>query len=502
MIYNAVLSLDLNRILGRLGSQHYERPVHERGRSQSAPLHTRLSALLGKAKTTWYEPETSTYATLLSEVEELERLFTYLERLDQNDWQPQVRKIVDLAFLMTKDGASLIDSLLKTGAIPYTADRRAVQDLLKVAQYSKVCRGLVTMTRAHRELCSNIQLRILEPFTPHYTGGKSRYVHAEVQIIVDVELHAPKPWPRIIAASKEACFLCNAFIQSHGMFVTDKAHRQVFSQWTVPDLAQYTHETLKRFRKAMKGVHARLDGEIRLAKRRTAFRPYPCQSSANLMSEPSPSLSVTTVSAVSCTKSTTTLLERGSPSCSSPQPNSASRQELRLCGAEEVENADLINRSTFQRPQRPEHNLGTAHGSSSLAPTEPSSSVSDESISQRASKLLLSVPTFVATSWLHLHLIGENRTGSKKTEGISEVQSPEVWTEAIWTAQCQEVDPIRILSTDQENITHVPLESLAVGEEITLPNYRVSEEANGHRKTGVDILFTKGVDHGLLLQCR
>ena len=97
------------------------------------------------------------------------------------------------------------------------------------------------ISRSYRALFTRLRLETLEHYEPSSTLGMKlkRFVHAEVQMVVFLETSSPPPWPRVIGASKEACFLCDSFIKAHGYFYLSKAHRKVFHQWTVPDRKDY-----------------------------------------------------------------------------------------------------------------------------------------------------------------------------------------------------------------------------------------------------------------------
>lgn len=97
------------------------------------------------------------------------------------------------------------------------------------------------------------------------------YVHAEVQLVTQLAQQEriiastvsstraifSSP-PRIIGASKSACFLCFLFLSCYRGPKTPATHGRLYDQWTVPDLAAYTpaqtehlRETLLRMRNAM-----------------------------------------------------------------------------------------------------------------------------------------------------------------------------------------------------------------------------------------------------------
>ena len=60
-------------------------------------------------------------------------------------------------------------------------------------------------------------------------------VHAEVQLIFHCESTTTQPFPRIICSSKDACFLCNAFIAVHGKCHTPRCHGKLYPGWRLPE---------------------------------------------------------------------------------------------------------------------------------------------------------------------------------------------------------------------------------------------------------------------------
>ena len=59
-------------------------------------------------------------------------------------------------------------------------------------------------------------------------------MHAEVQLLTyfDIKLQGTKP--RVICSSKEACFLCNFLIKTHGKMYTPYTHGRVYRGWRLP----------------------------------------------------------------------------------------------------------------------------------------------------------------------------------------------------------------------------------------------------------------------------
>ncbi len=64
----------------------------------------------------------------------------------------------------------------------------------------------------------------------------SKRVHAEMQLLFYYEQQPQTQLrPRVICASKNACYLCNAFLTLHNQFYTPKTHGKLYPQWTLPN---------------------------------------------------------------------------------------------------------------------------------------------------------------------------------------------------------------------------------------------------------------------------
>lgn len=69
---------------------------------------------------------------------------------------------------------------------------------------------------------------------------KESKIHSEIQIIAYCDMFsAPELYPRVIASSKDACFLCNAFIAMHGKMHTSRTHGRLYPGWRLPSLLQF-----------------------------------------------------------------------------------------------------------------------------------------------------------------------------------------------------------------------------------------------------------------------
>lgn len=62
-------------------------------------------------------------------------------------------------------------------------------------------------------------------------------VHAEIQLLLDYECRPQTIYPpRVLKASKDACFLCDLFVKHYGTFFVPDTHGRVYDRWALPDL--------------------------------------------------------------------------------------------------------------------------------------------------------------------------------------------------------------------------------------------------------------------------
>lgn len=136
---------------------------------------------------------------------------------------------------------------------------------------------MAKVARSYHPVFRSVELKSLESYHALYLAGKSRFVHAEVQVITHYELNPIACRPRVIGASKMACFLCDSFVRAHGWFCLSKAHRVLYDQWTIPDLKDYTPSSRDRLRKALVTVNS----EVKKQLSRPSTNRFPVQSAAN-----------------------------------------------------------------------------------------------------------------------------------------------------------------------------------------------------------------------------
>ncbi|KAJ5588770.1 hypothetical protein N7537_011448 [Penicillium hordei] len=100
-------------------------------------------------------------------------------------------------------------------------------------------------------------------------------IHAEIQLIAYCEIQSPPLFPRAIASSKDACFLCHAFIQNHDKMHTSRTHGRLYPGWRLPKLLSFT--TLEHRFNEILVDHARQTIRAR-DKGQMGAHPYPNES--------------------------------------------------------------------------------------------------------------------------------------------------------------------------------------------------------------------------------
>jgi hypothetical protein len=294
--FDIVINLNKNRIFGRLASRHFKPPLHDRGPPRKA-LSERFKALTNPSKHDHHDPDVEEF---YHQIESFHAASIHIE--NSNADLSAIKCAVKAAFQLTADGFSLLGRLQKANVPPSAMDRREVREINKLGNYWRICLNFAHLSRSYRSLFASLRLELIEPFSAStsHGSGVARHVHAEVQMLVHYEIRGRSTsWPRAIGVSKEACFLCSSLIKSHGLFYVSKAHRQVYPRWTIPDLLEYSPESLHRLQKAVLAIRQDVGTILRQARRKPGFRLCPLQSSTNLHKPIFPTPSVTTVASSS-----------------------------------------------------------------------------------------------------------------------------------------------------------------------------------------------------------
>jgi hypothetical protein len=106
-----------------------------------------------------------------------------------------------------------------------------LESVLTRAQQS-FCKADVT--RIHHLIdATNLDVKLQFARQVTNTLHKSK-IHAEIQLLYYLERNPSSLPPNVIASSKDACFLCNAFIHMHGKVHTARTHGRLYPGWRLP----------------------------------------------------------------------------------------------------------------------------------------------------------------------------------------------------------------------------------------------------------------------------
>ncbi|KAL0261366.1 hypothetical protein SLS55_002796 [Diplodia seriata] len=274
-ILSIVVRLNKNRIYSRLRSRRHKKSTKGRknhtGGQEKKLLSLDLKSLVGR-QDEQTRNKLQELATLRAEIDEFISLVEQVETSEKPEPMEELKEVVKKAWLIAERKIGIKHRLGRLGVPGDRLDSPTIQDMDKIANYWRICQDLVRIRQARetRHLLDDPQLEVIENYKDAGSASKEcstpRYVHAEVQLIAYYEASGNKTSARIIGASREACFLCDAFIKAHGCFSVSKAHRQVMNIWTVPERKDYGAESLERVRRAIMTVNSEIRQELKLLK--------------------------------------------------------------------------------------------------------------------------------------------------------------------------------------------------------------------------------------------
>jgi hypothetical protein len=321
-VFDLAIRFNKNRVLGRLCSKWGTR-YHK------ALLSTRWLKVLNSHRPLVPAETSEDFEVFFTDMNDLHALVLQLEQSEQEGENiPLLKHIARNVHRMTWEGVPLLLRLNTFGFPESIFEKRDVRELLKLANYWRLCCNLEVhcRSRKYQSHFQTIDLQIVEPYfiSKDPNTQEERFIHAEIQLIVHHENSNQAVWPRAIGGSKEACFLCDAFIRAHGFFRVTKSHGCTFWKWTVPDLEEYTQATLSRFRATLAGVELEVQTEYERAQHCQRQPAHPLQSSINLHEPPPLTPKASTVFSITSGSTKPTSKEHGfMAQCVS---------KLRLCG--------------------------------------------------------------------------------------------------------------------------------------------------------------------------
>ncbi|KAL8684987.1 MAG: hypothetical protein Q9218_008037, partial [Villophora microphyllina] len=261
---------------------HWNIPCHYRIKSNTKiPLHRSLSGLLSKIrKNPEYRQVSDLLALVCSNAKNVDKDFT-----DEAEEVRLLQKVIgfcsDLIAAASKNkGLSLL----------VASEDKHIKQVGKLGRYRDLCAFLAKLAARYPDLCKNMTLKVIKPYSPTRSTISVKektvdcYVHAEIQLITfyGMVLNLDERMPRVFGVSKSACYLCDMFIRLHRQFLVSKTHGQLYDQWTVPDLVEFSHEQRQRFRGIVQRMHESCKNKTSLGSA-AVRRQWPLQSSHNLL---------------------------------------------------------------------------------------------------------------------------------------------------------------------------------------------------------------------------
>jgi hypothetical protein len=278
--FDIAIRLNRNRVLGRLCSKWGTR-YHK------VLLTIRWIKVLESHRAKVPAGKSEDFEAFLVDMKDLHLLVLQLEQSEKEDDNiPLIKSIAKKVYDITWADVPLLPRLIAFGFPESVFEKRDVRELLKIANYWRLCCNLEMYCRSRKygSYFRTVDLQIVEPYftSKDPDTQEEKYIHAEIQLIVHHELSNRELWPRAIGASKEACFLCDAFIRAHAFFRVTKSHGCTFWKWTIPDLVEYAPTTLSRFRTVLVDIDHEVAEEYEKAQQSPRQPAYPLQSSVNL----------------------------------------------------------------------------------------------------------------------------------------------------------------------------------------------------------------------------
>lgn len=269
-LFHRVIQLHFRRLLARLRSSKWEKPKHL-SKSHKKPLWQDFGNLIHRAQFAYTKKEKTLRLLAEKLLGDLAAVYKDFE-LASGDELTKMEGVVRDSFAFCSTEA-IKDYLLRlesgVGSTPTSQVASAIKSLRqtqKIAAYRRICISLVKTARDYPHLFeSGIIMAYLVPYqsVPATIGyeewATTCHVHAEVQLAVHYDLISQQNQkfflvPRAIGISKSLCYLCYQFLRAHQGFFPSRTHGRLYDQWTVPDLAEFDDDLVRRYRGILKEV--------------------------------------------------------------------------------------------------------------------------------------------------------------------------------------------------------------------------------------------------------
>ena len=207
-----------------------------------------------------------------------------------DDGEQLLKEVIIQSYsICTSEGTrTLEETVTRHGFAPgEVTSNKHIRQLNKIGRYWGLCTSMTDDSRRYPTLFSNAQLKPLRPYQgmnsyiSFINGQRARcLVHAEMQIIAFYgNIHNTSALvPRVIGASKSACYLCNLFIQLHGQFFITKTHGHLYERWNFPDLADFKPVERVNYRRVLSAMDNELQAAYNREIRATRRRGHPMGS--------------------------------------------------------------------------------------------------------------------------------------------------------------------------------------------------------------------------------
>lgn len=254
--------LDIHRILARLRSRHAKTRKSTGKPALITQLHEAINDKSVKART-------GLTKSLKDRAQSLQDLFSKLEAISNvnsniAEVHEVIGEIVKQAHKLTV--ASDLSEALQDSKLESGLKKHLTEAIGKLGRYYSAASELVCAARDRKcRVFQNIRVepfQIKKPASPTKAPWK---IHAEIQLLFFYELYPGHPRPRIICASKSACYLCNLFSYLHGAFHVPRTHGRLYDKWTLPDWLDIPMERHRELSNITTSMKATLDSKIQKA---------------------------------------------------------------------------------------------------------------------------------------------------------------------------------------------------------------------------------------------
>ena len=207
-----------------------------------------------------------------------------------DDGEQLLKEVIIQSYgICTSEGThTLEETVTRHGFDPgEVTSNKHIRQLNKIGRYWGLCTSMTDDSRRYPTLFTNAQLKPLRPYQgmnsyiSSIDGQRARcLVHAEMQIIAFYGniRNTSALVPRVIGASKSACYLCNLFIQLHGQFFITKTHGHLYERWNFPDLADFKPVERVNYRRVLSAMDNELQAAYNREIRATRRRGHPMGS--------------------------------------------------------------------------------------------------------------------------------------------------------------------------------------------------------------------------------